>query len=140
MVAFRTIRCGDGRWLIAVASLTKYKCTCIGLELDSERLERSRTIINQYKSATNTNINGIIELIQCNFLLPNFFDWKYVDIIIFFLSRDGTEKVKQTILNECLDGTRIVVVGFNFKTIHLQPVDYFKVNGLGVWIYHWRSQ
>ena len=22
--------CGDGRWLIAVASLTKYRCTCIG--------------------------------------------------------------------------------------------------------------
>mmetsp|Transcript_12163 Transcript_12163/g.12242 ORF Transcript_12163/g.12242 Transcript_12163/m.12242 type:complete len:170 (+) Transcript_12163:72-581(+) len=91
--------CGDGRWLHSFAS--KYNCWCFGVDKDPERLSLSR------ERAVRNRLN--IELLRMDLFD---FNLASMSVIIFYLFREACTKMMDKIEKECVDGTIIIVIGF----------------------------
>ena len=96
---------GDGRWIKHLS--LKYSCICFGIEIDEERLQVTRT---QIIDDAAKNIFYSVELIRSNFLSISLHK---ASVVIFYLSKEGNEKVKAKIIDECLPATIILAVGVN---------------------------
>jgi ubiquinone/menaquinone biosynthesis C-methylase UbiE len=92
--------CGDGRWLIHMASCSS--CQCWGVEIDSNRLRITGERINE------ENLRSLIELIQVDLYAMNLSKFS---VVIVYLSREGNENLKEKILQECSCHTSIIAVG-----------------------------
>lgn len=127
---FIDLGCGDGRWCIAAARSAPV--LCIGVDLDPGRIAITSSRVTSSSAdgsgttgVTDSNILppllGSIEIIQADFLRD--LHIRAASVIVFYLSRAGSEMVREKACKECATGTILVAVGFSisgwvpFKTL-----------------------
>ena len=114
--------CGDGRWMHAIER--KFKCTCIGIEIEPQRLK----VAGELGQANDCKL--------CEYVLGDFFssiNLKMVSHVIFYLSVDGNKRVLDKVLKECLAGTILISCGFQMPD--MIPLRTFQICGLFVYEY-----
>jgi len=99
---FVDLGCGDGRWCIAAAQ--RSAAVCIGVDMDVGRIQ-----LAAQKCAT-------LELVcRVDWLLCDFIKGMRLhaaSVVVFYLSRQGSECVRDKAVQECAEGTILVAVGF----------------------------
>ena len=111
--------CGDGRWLITAAKLTK--CKCLGIDVDDQRLELANRSIEEEGL---TNQVDVMKQDVFEFLLN--YDLTMIDVLVIYLFRDAMLKVG-TLLRQrssyLKQGVKILCVGFalpQWKAIRIE--------------------
>jgi len=96
--------CGDGRWCHAAAA---YGTRCIGADMDAERIQLASC------RAKELGLLGKIDWLLCDFI--SHLNLAVASVVVFYLSIEGSECVRQKALRECRDGTVLVAVGFQVQ-------------------------
>lgn len=120
---FMDLGCGDGRWCINAAR--RAPVLCIGVDLDPGRIAitSSRLTSSSEDGSGTTRVAGSlipppllgsIEIIQADFLRD--LDMRAASVIVFYLSRAGSEMVREKACRECATGTILVAVGFSISS------------------------
>ena len=100
--------CGDGRWLLAVSE--KIGCRGLGYDLDTVLLEKARL------SASDKRLQHL-----CDFYCEDVFkvDIGGVDLLIVYISRDGTEMLRPKLESELKPEAFIISVAVSKMEMYL---------------------
>ena len=124
--------CGDGRWIIAAAD--KYRCKCIGYDIDEERLGIASKAISGNNLADNVTVKrqDIFEAVERDDALAD------ADVIVVYLFRDAMKRLSKALRDgvgndKVKRDATVVSVGFHLPSF--VPVWESNSNGIGVYIY-----
>ena len=124
--------CGDGRWMVAAAE--RYRCKCIGYDIDEKRLDIASKEISERDLDDRVIVKrqDIFEAVESNDALVD------ADVIVLYLFRDAMKRLSKLlqdmISNESLKRDAIVVsVGFHLPLF--VPHWEGDSNGVHVYIY-----
>lgn len=124
--------CGDGRWIIAAAN--KYRCKCIGYDIDEERLDIASKAITENNLADNVIVKrqDIFEAVESNDALVD------ADVIVLYLFRDAMKRFSK-LLQGMIDNNNVkrdaIVVSVGFHLPLFVPDWEGDSDGVQVYIY-----
>lgn len=124
--------CGDGRWMIAAAN--KYRCKCIGYDIDEDRLDSASRAISENNLADHVTVKrqDIFEAVASDDALVD------ADVIVLYLFRDAMKQLSK-LLQDMISTNNVkrdaIVVGVGFHLPLFVPHWEGDSNGVRVYIY-----
>ena len=132
--------CGDGRWTLRIAM--KFSCSCIGIDIDNDRLEIARM------GAKNEGLTDKVELRNAEiFQYLQHFNVEELNLIVVYLFRDAMMRISRILKERGLVdmpstsssavGRRliqIVCVGFTLPEFSI--IWQTQVDGVKIYLYH----
>ena len=115
--------CGDGRWLNAIRE--NFKCLCIGIEMDVDRIQLAANSGKKYSKLIPRVDLIIADIFHINFCIATH--------LIFYLSVEGNIRVNEKIKGEVRPGTIIISCGF--QVTDMAPVEVFRSHGMTAYKY-----
>mmetsp|Transcript_28829 Transcript_28829/g.37890 ORF Transcript_28829/g.37890 Transcript_28829/m.37890 type:complete len:181 (+) Transcript_28829:65-607(+) len=92
--------CGDGRWLVACAA--RWRCPCVGIDLNAGLLEAARAKVQE------AQLQDYVELMEGDIFDA---DISRATSVILYLFREGVARMKEKLEAELASGTEVVAVG-----------------------------
>ena len=124
--------CGDGRWMIAAAN--KYRCKCIGYDIDEERLDSASRAISENNLADHVIVKrqDIFEAVASDDAIVD------ADVIVLYLFRDAMKRLSK-LLQDMISNNNVkrdaIVVSVGFHLPLFVPHWEGDSNGVRVYIY-----
>ena len=124
--------CGDGRWMVAAAE--KYRCKCIGYDIDEKRLEIASKAISERDLDDRVIVKrqDIFEAVESDDALVD------ADVIVLYLFRDTMKRLSK-LLQDMISKNNVkrdaIVVSVGFHLPLFVPHWEGDSNGVHVYIY-----
>ncbi len=143
--------CGDGRWMVNLAE--RFRCQCIGVEIDEDRLRLARKLLQEKEM--DGKIHDSVSLLSRD-IFEFLEDTDFVgdqDIVIMYLFREAMVRIgkvlkEKGLLSSCEEQTKgvdscqygmknvIQVLCIGFKLPGFLPVWQSRVEGIRAYLYY----
>lgn len=99
---FFDLGCGDGRWLVPAAQ--RYKCRCVGLEVQKKAADDAR------RNAEEGGVAHLVSIKEDDFFKTDYSSATHAAV---FLSKEGAARLATLLRTELRVGTPVVCLGFH---------------------------
>ena len=149
--------CGDGRWIIALAK--KFRCECVGIEIDEDRLDLARQMLEKEEGLAMDDDDDDD---NCAISFHSMDIFEYLeqmeieggrDLIVMYLFRDAMKRISWILKEKgvvssgssteeedsgCSSKSAIQLLCIGFILPGFVPVWQAYVDGIRVYLYHAR--